>query len=168
MSDHDWRRRRGDVLRALYETFVPAPDRKVFGEFYTPDWLAAMMVEQVLDDEWLNNAIQQAEVALLSRMPLKGVGVLDPACGSGTFLYHAALRMLEAPAMQGLTATQKGRRSGAPAERDRRASSSCRDCESESAARSSGRAEHGGVCPAGASGGFLADRRGSGPIVRSR
>ena len=45
VSRYDWHRRRGDVLRSLYEEFVAVADRKVFGEFYTPDWLAAMMVE---------------------------------------------------------------------------------------------------------------------------
>ena len=50
VSRYDWRRRRADVLGSLYERFVPEGDCKVFGEFYTPDWLAAMMVEQVLDE----------------------------------------------------------------------------------------------------------------------
>ena len=104
---YDWQRRRGDVLRTLYEAFVPEADRKVFGEFYTPDWLAAMMVEQALDDTWLGTAIQKAEDAVRNPAEFKGCGVLDPSCGSGTFLYHAALRMLEAPAMAGLKPTQK-------------------------------------------------------------
>ncbi|MDE0120753.1 MAG: N-6 DNA methylase [bacterium] len=107
VTQYDWRRRHGDVLRSLYETFVPQADRKVFGEFYTPDWLAAMVVEDALDDEWMEAAIQRAEDAIQNRTPFQGTGVLDPACGSGTFLYHAALRMLEAPAMQDLQPTQK-------------------------------------------------------------
>ena len=107
VSQYDWRRRHGDVLRSLYETFVLPADRKVFGEFYTPDWLAAMMVEEALDDEWLEDAIQRADDAIQNKTPFQGTGVLDPACGSGTFLYHAALRMLEAPAMQDLQLTQK-------------------------------------------------------------
>jgi len=104
---YDWRSRRGDVLRALYESFVSEGDRHVFGEYYTPDWLAGMMVEQCLDGKWLDRAIPQAEVALQERKPLKGVGVLDPACGSGTFLYHAVLRILGADAMQDLSAVQQ-------------------------------------------------------------
>ena len=107
VRQYDWRRRRGDVLRSLYETFVPEPDRKVFGEFYTPDWLAAMMVEQVLDDKWLDDAVQRAEDAIQNSAEFNGCGVLDPSCGSGTFLYHAALRMLEAPAMRSLMPTQR-------------------------------------------------------------
>ena len=107
VSRYDWRRRHGDVLRSLYEDFVPEADRKVFGEFYTPDWLAAMMVEQVLDDKWLEDAVEKAEDAIQNRAGFKGCGVLDPSCGSGTFLYHAALRILEAPAMGGLMPTQR-------------------------------------------------------------
>lgn len=99
VSRYDWRRRRADVMRSLYEYFVPEADRKVFGEFYTSDWLAAMMVEQVLDGHWIKEAISAAEESMVTGAPLTGTGLLDPACGSGTFLYHAALRLLEAPAM---------------------------------------------------------------------
>ncbi len=107
VSRYDWRRRHGDVLRVLYEEFVPTADRKVFGEYYTPNWLAAMMVEQVLDDQWLKDAIEGAEDAIQNRTEFKGRGVLDPSCGSGTFLYHAALRILQAPAMRDLRPTQR-------------------------------------------------------------
>lgn len=107
VSLYDWRRRHGDVLRVLYEKSVPEADRKVFGEFYTPNWLAAMMVEQVLDDQWLNDAIEGAEDAIQNQTEFRGRGVLDPSCGSGTFLYHAARRILEAPAMRDLRPTQR-------------------------------------------------------------
>lgn len=70
---------------------------KVFGEFYTPDWLAAFMVREALDDEWLEHA---TEAAFANEV--NGIGVLDPACGSGTFPYHAALRILEGQSIQGL------------------------------------------------------------------
>ena len=97
VDGYDWRRRRGDVLRDLYHRYVSEQDRKVFGEFYTPDWLAALMVEEVLDDNWIEGATEAA----LAGDP-SGVGVLDPACGSGTFLYHAALRILASPSVNGL------------------------------------------------------------------
>ena len=47
VDGYDWRKRRGDVLRDLYHQYVSEQDRKVFGEYYTPDWLAALMVEEV-------------------------------------------------------------------------------------------------------------------------
>ena len=85
---YDWKKRRTDVFRELYHEFVSEADRKLFGEFYTPDWLAEFMVDEVLDDDWVATSI---ELAYHERVD--GVGVLDPACGSGTFLYHAALRL---------------------------------------------------------------------------
>ena len=104
---HDWKRRRQDVMQSLYMTFVSAADRKVFGEYYTPDWLAALIVEEALDDSWLSTTIERAESARRRGQRPEGMGVLDPTCGSGTFLYHAARRILAAPAMRVLTATQQ-------------------------------------------------------------
>ena len=97
VDGYDWRRRRGDVLRDLYHRYVSEQDRKVFGEYYTPDWLAALMVEEVLDEQWIKGAVRAALDG-----DVDGIGVLDPACGSGTFLYHAALRILASPSVDGL------------------------------------------------------------------
>jgi hypothetical protein len=66
-----------DVLKGLYEGLIDPAQRRDLGEYYTPDWLAAKMVAEVLDD------------------PL-GATVLDPACGSGTFPFHAVRRLLAA------------------------------------------------------------------------
>ena len=59
-----------DVLKELYQALVDPKDRHGLGEYYTPDWLAARMCE-----------------TLLSRTGTDVV--LDPACGSGAFLYQA-------------------------------------------------------------------------------
>ncbi|MBY0512399.1 MAG: N-6 DNA methylase [Gemmataceae bacterium] len=67
----------GDVLKVLYESVITAPTRKRLGEYYTPDWLAERVVAEAVPD------------------PL-AARVLDPACGSGTFLFHAARRYLAA------------------------------------------------------------------------
>ncbi|MGH6902560.1 MAG: N-6 DNA methylase, partial [Geminicoccaceae bacterium] len=66
-----------DVLKGLYEGLIDPAQRRDLGEYYTPDWLAAKMVGEVLND------------------PLEAT-VLDPACGSGTFLFHAVRRLLGA------------------------------------------------------------------------
>lgn len=66
-----------DVLKTLYETVIDPDTRRRLGEYYTPDWLAEQMVESIVDDP-------------LSQR------VLDPACGSGTFLFWAIRRYLEA------------------------------------------------------------------------
>ena len=65
-----------DVLKALYQSVISPDTRHRLGEYYTPDWLARRIVETVVADP------------LTSR-------VLDPACGSGTFLFHAVHRFLE-------------------------------------------------------------------------
>ena len=107
ISGFEWRRRPGDVLRPLYEQFVDAKDRKVYGEYYTPDWLADLIVKEVCDEAWCNTAVEKSLIALKNQESIEGVGVLDPTCGSGTFLYHAALRLLSAPAMATLSNTDK-------------------------------------------------------------
>ncbi|MCC7282028.1 MAG: N-6 DNA methylase, partial [Acetobacteraceae bacterium] len=66
-----------DVLKALYESLIDPAERHELGEYYTPDWLAARVVADVID------------APLVMR-------VLDPACGSGTFLFHALRRLMEA------------------------------------------------------------------------
>ncbi len=65
-----------DVLKGLYESLIDPEQRHELGEYYTPDWLAAWIVAEALDD------------------PLKQ-RTIDPACGSGTFLFHA-IRQLAA------------------------------------------------------------------------
>ena len=104
---YEWRLTPGDVLRPLYEQFVDKSDRKDFGEVYTPDWLAEMMAAEVLDDDWCHRSVQAALSHLRDREPPEGVGVLDPTCGSGTFLYHSAQRLLSSAAMQGLNAAKQ-------------------------------------------------------------
>ncbi len=66
-----------DVLKILYENLVDPEQRHDLGEYYTPDWLAARVVAEAVDDP------------LAQR-------VLDPACGSGTFLFHAVRRLVAA------------------------------------------------------------------------
>lgn len=59
-----------DVMKELYQELVDPKDRHDLGEYYTPDWLAARMC-----------------AALLGKTGEEAV--LDPSCGSGTFLYQA-------------------------------------------------------------------------------
>ena len=92
-TGYDWRSREVDVLRQVYMDMVPKEDRKLYGEYYTPDWLAEMITEEILDDRWLKESI--TKVYEEGKAPL-GIGVLDPACGSGTFLFHAARRIVAA------------------------------------------------------------------------
>ena len=105
---YEWRRTAGDVLRPLYERFVDRSDRRDFGEVYTPDWLAEMMVGEVLDEEWCNQAVTTALTELRGReRQTDGIGVLDPTCGSGTFLFHCAKRILASESAKGLQPGQQ-------------------------------------------------------------
>ena len=72
-----------DVLKGLYESLIDPEDRHDLGEYYTPDWLAARMCEEAID-----RPLEQR--------------VLDPACGSGAFLFHALRRLLDAAESEGL------------------------------------------------------------------
>jgi len=66
-----------DVLKTLYESLIDPAQRHDLGEYYTPDWLAAKLT-------------RAAVTAPLTQT------VLDPACGSGTFLFHALRRLIAA------------------------------------------------------------------------
>jgi hypothetical protein len=66
---------KADVLKVLYESLIDRDQRHGLGEYYTPDWLAERVVEAAVE------------------RPLEQT-VLDPACGSGTFLFHAIRRVL--------------------------------------------------------------------------
>ena len=93
---YDWRMRATDVLRRFYEHVIEKEDRKAYGEYYTPDWVAELLAERVLDERWLETAPRAALAHIAGdRANLNGIGILDPACGSGTFLYHAARRLLK-------------------------------------------------------------------------
>jgi N-6 DNA Methylase len=77
LARFEWAAVNQDVLKILYESIIGRDTRKRLGEYYTPDWLADVMVREVITD------------------PLN-TRVLDPACGSGTFLFHAIRRLLSA------------------------------------------------------------------------
>jgi len=66
-----------DVLKGLYESLIDPDQRHFLGEYYTPDWLAEKICAEAI------------------RHPLEQ-RVLDPACGSGTFIFHAVRRLLKA------------------------------------------------------------------------
>ena len=78
-----------DTLKDLYHAVIPRNIRHDFGEYYTPDWLARAVCEEVMDADWRRETIEMAVAGQLN-----GPAVLDPACGSGTFLYHAVQLLL--------------------------------------------------------------------------
>ena len=89
IDEYNWSQQTGDVLRALYRRYVPARHRLRYGEYYTPDWLAEIMCRTIIDDRFIGEQVRRFQSGRAVQ------GVLDPACGSGTFLYHAVRRILE-------------------------------------------------------------------------
>jgi N-6 DNA Methylase len=83
LSRFRWEQVEHDVLKVLYESVIDAGQRKKLGEYYTPDWLAQRMVAEVYIEP------------LTTR-------VLDPSCGSGTFLFHLVRAYIEEAEAQGL------------------------------------------------------------------
>ncbi len=64
-----------DILKGVYQELIDLDTRHALGEYYTPDWLC----ERILKEFELN----------------EGKRVLDPACGSGSFLLAAIHRFRE-------------------------------------------------------------------------
>ena len=71
-----WAEAGPDTAANLYETVIPPEERHQLGEYYTPAWLARTMIRELVTD------------------PL-GQRVLDPACGSGTFVAEAVSHFIE-------------------------------------------------------------------------
>ena len=87
ISWFNWNEAESDIARILYESVIPADDRRRLGEYYTPDWLAREIVDAVVTDP-LNQR------------------VLDPACGSGSFIFAAVRKYLAAAKADGRTSAQ--------------------------------------------------------------
>ena len=83
----DWEAIEGDVMRSLYIDLIPKQQRKLYGEYYTPDWLAEKICAEIIDTEYIDEQLSR----YLDNEQLHGI--IDPACGSGTFLYQAARRL---------------------------------------------------------------------------
>jgi len=70
LSRYDIRTLDEDVIKWLYQELVDPTERHDLGEYYTPDWIAEYILQDVLREH-------------------PKARVLDPACGSGTFLFTA-------------------------------------------------------------------------------
>ncbi|MCS7265247.1 MAG: DUF559 domain-containing protein [Armatimonadetes bacterium] len=81
-----------DLFKMLYHYLLPREIRHNLGEYYTPDWLAQRLLNQV-DSEFFTADTKQNERRL--REKLLNLRWLDPACGSGTFLLLIIARMKE-------------------------------------------------------------------------
>lgn len=81
-----------DILGKLYEKYFPRDIRKALGEFYTHE----TVVDFILD-----------AVSYTPDRDLRGVTLLDPACGSGTFPVRALGRLLRSLDRLGIPAEER-------------------------------------------------------------
>jgi type I restriction-modification system DNA methylase subunit len=78
LANYDFSKIDEDIFREIYEEIVERKERHKAGEYYTPEWL----VQLILDDVF---ALWKGDIPK----------ILDPACGSGTFLYRAIRYLVE-------------------------------------------------------------------------
>jgi hypothetical protein len=81
-----------DLLKKLYQYLVPQEVRHRLGEYYTPDWLAGLLIDEV---GYTGNTLKR---------------FIDPACGSGTFLVLAIQRAKEQGEKEGLPPLEMAKR----------------------------------------------------------
>jgi SAM-dependent methyltransferase len=81
-----------DLFKRLYQNLVPKTIRHDLGEYYTPDWLAELLLNEV--GFTAENFEKMATKEKNPEAPLD-LRLLDPACGSGTFLIIAIRRVKE-------------------------------------------------------------------------
>ncbi|MCL0093173.1 SAM-dependent methyltransferase [Dehalococcoidia bacterium] len=82
LTNYDFSEIDEDIFREIYEDIVERKERHKAGEYYTPEWLVQLILNSVF-------ALWEEK---------KGGGtpkILDPACGSGTFLYYAIRHLIE-------------------------------------------------------------------------
>ncbi len=77
---YDLTRINEDLLKELYQNLVDSEERQESGEFYTPDWLADLVIAESGYAAAIATSVSKDE-------PLPTL--VDPACGSGTFLFRA-------------------------------------------------------------------------------
>lgn len=77
IAEYDFDEVKEDILKGVYQELIDLDTRHALGEYYTPDWLC----ERIVDELTLT----------------KDSYVLDPACGSGSFLRATVARMRRDP-----------------------------------------------------------------------
>jgi len=81
-----------DLLKKLYHYLMPREIRHNLGEYYTPDWLAQRLLNQI-DSRFFTEDPEKSPYIKQNLLKLR---FLDPACGSGTFLVLIIKRIKEA------------------------------------------------------------------------
>lgn len=84
-----------DFIKQIYEAIIPKELRHALGEYYTPDWLA--------------EATLKSAVNVCAAEDMIGLSIIDPTCGSGTFLFKAiSLKKRNGSGLSDILATVHG------------------------------------------------------------
>ena len=75
VAKFNWEHNSDDLAATLYQNAIAADERKRMGEYYTPQWLARTITNELITDPADDK-------------------VLDPACGSGTFIAAAVRHII--------------------------------------------------------------------------
>ena len=78
---------KADILKGLYEGLIRQEQRHKMGEYYTPDWLAEKICKEVI-----KNPLEER--------------IIDPACGSGTFLFHSIRLLIKKAELKNIPSKQ--------------------------------------------------------------
>lgn len=66
-----------DILQEIYMELIPTEMRHLMGEYFSPDWIVEHSLDMINYDGDIDKTL------------------MDPTCGSGTFLTHALKRIIE-------------------------------------------------------------------------
>lgn len=67
-----------DFIKQIYEAIIPKELRHALGEYYTPDWLAESTLKSAIEAYGKDSDIRK-------------LSIIDPTCGSGTFLFKSII-----------------------------------------------------------------------------
>ena len=73
LADYDFSTVQEDILKGIYQELIDIDTRHALGEYYTPDWLSELIINDL--------ALEPHSM------------VLDPSCGSGSFLRAAIMHL---------------------------------------------------------------------------
>ncbi|WP_371100733.1 DNA methyltransferase [Streptomyces sp. PU_AKi4] len=87
----DWSAVRPEIFGTLFETSMDLDERHAYGAHFTSQADISMVVSPIIVDPWRAKIDQANTVSELEHLlgELANFKVLDPACGSGNFLYVA-------------------------------------------------------------------------------
>lgn len=96
-SKYDWSKVQPSIFGNIFESSLEAGERHATGAHYTPEIDIMKIIEPTIIKPWrkkINNAKTLKELIVLQN-ELSNFKVLDPACGSGNFLYIAFRELVQ-------------------------------------------------------------------------